>query len=83
MLSRAVISQHRPDTHAFIRLGPDAYKERVAERVMREVDALPPEWRALVNEFGFSKIKRMRGMSYAKARNLLLSTQIDLSDLGL
>jgi len=34
------------------------YKETVAEPVMAAVDAMPPEYRALVHEFGYVDIYR-------------------------
>jgi hypothetical protein len=36
--------------------GTDAYRDRVAVPVMKAVDGLPEEWRALVHEFGYVEV---------------------------
>ena len=42
------------------KVSPDQsrYKETVAEPVMSAVDAMPPEYRALVHEFGYVDVYR-------------------------
>jgi hypothetical protein len=38
--------------------GYDAYKRVHADKVMAQIDALTPEWRAYVHEHGWAKTKR-------------------------
>ena len=38
----------------------DLYKKQVAEPVMAAVDAMPPIWRSLVQEFGYVDVYRAR-----------------------
>ena len=50
--------------------GSPEYKEFVAEPIMRAIDAMPPEFRALVHEFGYVEVyvEYRRGYSPAAIR---------------
>jgi hypothetical protein len=49
---------------------PDEYRSKSAAPIMQAVDAMPTEWRALVNEFGYIDVYRAwrRGWSIAMVR---------------
>lgn len=50
--------------------GTDAYAERVAKPTMEAIDAMAPEWRALVHEFGYVDVYRAwrRGWTVLEVR---------------
>lgn len=52
--------------------GDEAYSEKVARPVMNAVDAMPPEFRALVHEYGYVEVYRRwnRGLSVAEIKYL-------------
>lgn len=54
----------------------DLYAERTAAPVMEAIDAMPAEYRALVNEFGYIDVYRAwrRGMSPAHIRSYAEAT---------
>lgn len=55
-----------------------------AERRMAQIDALPEEWRLLVHEFGWRRVRALRQAryTYKKAFRELWGSRIDL-DLDL
>lgn len=71
-ISRHVVLQTTPrDTPAALH-GQFTEEEikASAEKRMAEVDAMSPEWRALVHEYGLHKVRQWRrqGLTIAKAR---------------
>ena len=72
-------------------LGPEGRKA-LAEASMSKVDALPADWRSLVHDIGWAKVRELREKysSAAKARACLPPSlfvekinKLDLSSLGL
>jgi hypothetical protein len=84
---RRYLERRRPrDTRELVIIGPDeipcdVFRREVSLPVMSMVDAMPPEWRALVHEFGADAhqlydesapvFSHQRRMSASEARGVL------------